>query len=154
MSCAILSPKSSTSLKALVDINLFEDVFRKRTGWRASEAVILAVRRGKVIGYISALTVPILYFFRSHSHSETEARRLTKTITRKFRVVALTNSILKDAIEFSLVFLLIKLFFLKEKFDLIRRCLTSRMRFNSTPRNQSNLTTWLLEMSLIFRYQM
>jgi len=99
MSCAMLSPKSSTSLKALVDINLFEDVFRKRMGWRASEAVIRAVRRGKVIGYISALTVPILYFFRSHSHSETEARRLTKTITRKFRVVALTDSILRDAFD-------------------------------------------------------
>lgn len=92
-------PKGSTRLKILVDINLFEDVFRKRTGWRASESVIRVVRQGKIIGYISALTVPILYFFRSHSYPEAEARRLTKTITKKFRVVALTNRILNDAFD-------------------------------------------------------
>jgi predicted nucleic acid-binding protein len=84
-------------IKSLVDINVFEDVFRRRRGWRASEAVIRAVRRGDVIGYVSALTPPILYFFRTHYHTEAEARRLTRTILRRFRVVSLTPRILTAA---------------------------------------------------------
>jgi predicted nucleic acid-binding protein len=84
-------------VSALVDINVFEDVFRRRRGWRASEAVIRAMRHGKVIGFVSALTPAVLYFFRSQYHAEDKARRLTRTILRRFRVVSLTNHILEAA---------------------------------------------------------
>lgn len=88
---------SSPPIKALVDINIFEDVFRRRAGWQSSEGVIRAVRSGKVVGYVSALTVPILWFFRSQHHPDLEARRLTKTILRRFRLVALTHRLLRAA---------------------------------------------------------
>ena len=84
-------------IRSLVDINVFEDVFRRRRGWPASEAVIRAVRRGEIIGYVSALTPPILHFFRSHHHAEADARRLTRTILRRFRLVSLTPRILTAA---------------------------------------------------------
>lgn len=80
-----------------MDVNIFEDVFRRRRGWRASEAVIRTVRRGEVIGYVSTLTPPILYFFRSQHHPEADARRLTRRILRRFRVINLTNRILNAA---------------------------------------------------------
>jgi hypothetical protein len=57
-------------LKALVDINIFEDVFRRRAGWQSSESLIRAVWIGKVVGYVSVLTIPILWFFRSQHHPD------------------------------------------------------------------------------------
>jgi len=70
-------------IKSLVDINIFEAVFRRRRGWRASEAVIGAVRRGAVLGYVLALTPPILYFFRSHHHAEADAHALASVSHRQ-----------------------------------------------------------------------
>lgn len=78
----------------LVDVNIFEDVFRARRGWRASEALLLMVRQGKVRGFVSALTPVILYYFRSQRHMEAEARRLTHTILDGFQVVDLTAEII------------------------------------------------------------
>ena len=48
----------------LVDINIFEDVIRKREGWEGSLGVLSRVRSEDVTGVISALTVPVLYFLR------------------------------------------------------------------------------------------
>ena len=58
-------------MNILVDINVFEDVFRQRQGWEASLTVLNYVRNGQVVGYVSALTPPILYFLRSIFDSRT-----------------------------------------------------------------------------------
>lgn len=41
-------------MKILVDINVFEDVFRLRQGWEASLMVINDVRNKQAVGYVSA----------------------------------------------------------------------------------------------------
>ena len=46
-------------MNILVDVNVFEDVFRQRIGWEASLAVIGSVANTQVTGYVSALTPPI-----------------------------------------------------------------------------------------------
>jgi predicted nucleic acid-binding protein len=57
-------------VKLLVDINVFEDIFRQQKGWEASLGIVASVANGRAVGYVSALTPPILYFFRRRSRSE------------------------------------------------------------------------------------
>lgn len=83
--------------KILVDINIFEDIIRKRKGWRASEELVDSVQAGKIEGWISALTIPIVYFFRLRVCSEKMAREKVKIITSKFRIVSLTKGVLNSA---------------------------------------------------------
>ena len=39
----------------LVDVNVFEDIFRQRIGWEASLVVVSSVAGGRVVGYVSAV---------------------------------------------------------------------------------------------------
>jgi predicted nucleic acid-binding protein len=82
-------------MKILVDVNVFEDVFRLRHGWEASLTVLNEVRNTQVTGYVSALTPPILYFFRRSTRGEKAARQAVQKILQGFAVVSLTG----DAIE-------------------------------------------------------
>lgn len=68
----------------LGDINIFEDVIRKRDGWVASLEVLNRVRNKKVNGFVSALTVPVLYFLRKLP--DREAREKVKEITLGFNM--------------------------------------------------------------------
>ena len=80
------SKPKAKRVRCLVHVNVFEDVFRKRRGWRASEQVIRSVRRGSSIGYVSALTTSLIHYFRTQHHSDAESRRLTRSILRRFRM--------------------------------------------------------------------
>ena len=56
-------------MNILVDVNVFEDVFRQRQGWEASLTVLNYVGNKQATGHVSALTPPILYFFRRRTRS-------------------------------------------------------------------------------------
>lgn len=81
----------------LVDVNVFEDVFRQRAGWEASLAVVASVAGGRVVGYVSALTPPILYFFRRCTRSERGARQAVQGLLRGFRIAALDGAAIDAA---------------------------------------------------------
>lgn len=52
-------------MKILVDVNVFIDVMTKRANWQGSlRTVNLARTAAEIEGWTSALTVPLLYFFR------------------------------------------------------------------------------------------
>jgi predicted nucleic acid-binding protein len=84
-------------MKILVDVNVFEDVFRLRQGWEASLMVINEVRNGQATGYVSALTPPILYFFRRRARGEKTARQVVQQILQGFVVVSLTRDTIERA---------------------------------------------------------
>lgn len=81
----------------LVDVNVFEDIFRQQTGWEASLGVVASVANGRIEGYVSALTPPILYFFRRRSRGERAARRVVEGVLRGFRIVALDDAAIRAA---------------------------------------------------------
>ena len=62
---------------------------------RQAWLVINDVRKKEVVGYISALTPPILYFFRRRTRGEKAARQAVQGILRDFTIVPLTG----EAIE-------------------------------------------------------
>lgn len=84
-------------MNILVDINVFEDVLRQRQGWEASILVLNFVRNQQAIGHVSALTPPILYFFRRKTRSEEAARQAVQGILRNWVVVPLTGEAIARA---------------------------------------------------------
>lgn len=82
----------------LLDVNVFEDVFRQRTGWEASLAVIASVANGQVVGHVSALTPPIL-FFRRGSRGEKGARQAVRGMLAGFRIAALDRVAIEAAYD-------------------------------------------------------
>lgn len=84
-------------MNILVDVNVFEDVFRQRQGWESSLAVLNDVRNGQATGYVSALTPPILYFFRRRTRGEKAARQAVQRILQNWTVVPLTGEAIERA---------------------------------------------------------
>ncbi len=82
----------------LVDINIFEDVIRKRKGWIKSSGVLVKVRKKEINGYVSALTPPIIYFLRIRDKfTDAGAREKMDKITQGFEIIPLTAGILQKA---------------------------------------------------------
>jgi predicted nucleic acid-binding protein len=84
-------------MNILVDVNVFEDVFRQRQGWEASVTVLNCVRNGQATGYVSALTPPIRYFFRRRTRSDKAARQAVQGILQNCTVVPLTGEVIAQA---------------------------------------------------------
>jgi predicted nucleic acid-binding protein len=80
--------------EGFLDVNVFVDVLERRAGWKFSLIMVHLVRAGKIEGYISALTPPILYFLRARISSEEEAKEDAKKIIVGFRIVALSEELI------------------------------------------------------------
>ena len=86
-------------MKVFLDVNVFMDVLERRDGWKASLAMVQMVRAGRVEGYISALTPPILYFLGARISSEKEAKRDVKRIISGFQIVPLSEEIISRSFD-------------------------------------------------------
>ncbi len=83
-------------MKILVDANVFIDVVFLRQGWLHSLAVVGMVENGLAEGYVAAHTSVVIWFVARRRLGELHAR--VRCLPRTFKVVALTESILRDAI--------------------------------------------------------
>jgi predicted nucleic acid-binding protein len=82
-------------LKIFVDVNVFIDVLTKRQGWSESLRVLNLARRSQDIeSYTSALTVPLLYFFRRRVAPESAARADVQAILKGIQLVPMTDTLL------------------------------------------------------------
>lgn len=82
----------------LVDINVFVDISVERLGWIESFQVANGVLEGNYEGYVSALTVPILYFRRKRvRRNEKEARNDVYKMIDKFKIVDMDTDVLEKA---------------------------------------------------------
>ena len=86
-------------MKILVDVNVFIDVLTKRANWQESLRVLNLVRNTPDIeGWISALTIPLFYFFRLRVVDEKQARADTQAAVKEFQIVPLTQDIIDKAL--------------------------------------------------------
>jgi hypothetical protein len=86
-------------VKLLVDVNAFIDVLTKQMNWEGSLRVLHRVRQSPEIeGGISALTIPLLYFFRLRVAAEEQARIDAQACVQGFRLVPLTQEIIAHAL--------------------------------------------------------
>ncbi|MEM2144271.1 MAG: hypothetical protein QW279_02845 [Candidatus Jordarchaeaceae archaeon] len=65
-------------MKVFLDVNIFVDVLERRAGWKASLTIVQLVRAGRIEGYISSLTPPVLYFLRARVPAKRKQRRILK----------------------------------------------------------------------------
>jgi hypothetical protein len=90
-------------MTVLVDVNMLLDVLTRRRDWVSSLQVLHLLRHVPALdGWTSALTVPVLYFFRRRVFSEAQARADTQTAIRGLQLVPLTLTILDTAASSSL----------------------------------------------------
>lgn len=89
-------------MKVHVDINVFMDVLTQRAGWLESVVVIKSLKPRGINGFISALTMAVIYFHRLRVFGETQARADAKFVTREFEIIPLTRQIIFDALDSAL----------------------------------------------------
>lgn len=90
-------------MKILVDVNVFIDVITKRANWQGSfRALNLARTSPEIEGWTSALTVPLLYFFRLRVAEEKQARIDAQAAVKGFGLVPLTVEIVDKALASAL----------------------------------------------------
>jgi len=86
-------------VKILADVNVFIDVATKRANWQGSlRALNLARTSPEIEGWTSALTVPLLYFFRLRVTEEKQARVDAQALVKGFSLVPLTPDIVDKAL--------------------------------------------------------
>ncbi len=86
----------------LVDVNVFEDVIRRRKGWTGSKKIIDLCGKGAINGWISSLTQVIIYFHAIRSIGENSARQLVDAITGSFSEIPLRQGINGSALKNSM----------------------------------------------------
>ena len=82
---------------AFVDANIFIDVARKRKGWRASALALTEIKR--INGFVSSLTVAIVYFIKLRTMSPLKARQETRELIEGLRIVAVTSEVVNQALD-------------------------------------------------------
>jgi predicted nucleic acid-binding protein len=86
-------------LKIFIDVNVFIDVMTKRSGWTESLRVLnLARRAHELESWTSALTLPLVYFFRRRVADETTARADAQAILKGVQLVPMSQTILDHAL--------------------------------------------------------
>jgi len=86
-------------LKIFIDVNVFIDVMTKRRGWTESLRVLNLARQSQEIeSWTSALTLPLIYFFRRRIADERTARADAQAILKGLNLVALSQAVLDQAI--------------------------------------------------------
>jgi predicted nucleic acid-binding protein len=86
-------------LKIFIDVNVFIDVMTKRSGWTESLRVLNLARRSQELeSWTSALTLPLLYFFRRRVAGETTARADAQAILKGIHLVPMSQTILDHAL--------------------------------------------------------
>jgi predicted nucleic acid-binding protein len=86
-------------LKIFIDVNVFIDVMTKRSGWTESLRVLNLARGSQELeSWTSALTLPLLYFFRRRVVDETTARADAQAILKGIHLVPMSQTILDQAL--------------------------------------------------------
>lgn len=86
-------------MPAMIDVNVFEDVARKRQGWKTSYAVLEHFRSLSDEGYISAWTAAVIYYFREKHLGDAQARAVTRKMIRNLTVLDFTSDALHVALD-------------------------------------------------------
>ena len=98
------SNKPAGNLSAFFDANIFMDILFTRSKWQNSAKAINAAKTNKIQkGYISSLTVAIIYFLRRGSKAnrrvtETQARNDVQNSISDLQVLAISSKNVSSAI--------------------------------------------------------
>ncbi|GAG86807.1 unnamed protein product [marine sediment metagenome] len=81
------------------DVNIFVDVLSGRKGFKSSIKLIDLVRNNKIKGFISSLTVPLLWFVLKSMVGSIKAQNDISDIIKGFNIVNLDKTILNNSFK-------------------------------------------------------
>lgn len=91
-------------IKIFLDVNVYLDILEDRRGVKDSFKIVNGVREKRYEGYVSALTVPILYHlrlsylkFHNMPGRDERAKQEAMNSVREFNILSLDEQILKNA---------------------------------------------------------
>jgi predicted nucleic acid-binding protein len=83
-----------------VDVNIFCDCATQRSGWEQSTIILFKVQNNLIKGFISSLTVTLLYFYiKNRGYDIPEIREHTKTLIDSFEIVPVNKDTITQAFE-------------------------------------------------------
>ena len=86
--------------KVLVDVNVLMDVIQSREGFASSLKLLTILRKQEnYIGFISALTVPILYYFESRKYSDIKTRSNIQALIKNLTIISWTDVLIQKAFD-------------------------------------------------------
>ena len=89
-------------MKALLDINILADVVLARQPWVVEAlAISRACAGGRMVGYVSAVTVPTLYYVVRRASDKTRASAAVELCLQSFEVCAVDRTVLELAKSFA-----------------------------------------------------
>jgi len=86
-------------MRVLIDVNIFEDVARKRQDWAESLAVLTRCRQKDIEGCVAAWTVAVFFYFRRRHLDERRARQETIRAMRGLRILSFTAEVTLAALS-------------------------------------------------------
>lgn len=87
-------------MKVLFDTNVILDVFLERTPFfDASSKTVALAEQGKIDGWLCGTTVTTIYYLLAKALSRKDAENYVGEILKIFHIAAITNTVLKGAIE-------------------------------------------------------
>ncbi|MBD3189089.1 MAG: PIN domain-containing protein [Candidatus Heimdallarchaeota archaeon] len=84
-------------MKIYVDVNILIDIASERRGWQQSTVIMAKVQNTPLIGYISSLTVVLLYLRLEKIFTKKDAREFAQELISGFKILPLTTEILQEA---------------------------------------------------------
>lgn len=84
------------------DVNIFVDVLSGRKGFKSSIKLIDLVRNDKIKGFISSLTVPLLWYILKSMVGSIKAQKDISDIIKGFNIVNLDKTILNNSFKISI----------------------------------------------------
>lgn len=87
-------------IKALFDVNVVLDVFLARAPWVAESAAVLAAnQRGEVIGHVSAVSLPTIYYIVRRNADLAKAHQVVTECLASFEIVPVDRTTLELALR-------------------------------------------------------
>ncbi len=84
-----------------VDANILCDCATQRSRWKQSTIILFKVRNGLIKGYISSLTVALLYYYikKRGGYDLPIVREHTETLIENFEIIPVNKDIITKAFE-------------------------------------------------------
>lgn len=82
-----------------LDANIFIDILQARSGWENSMALVASVKRNRVRGSLSSLTVAIIHYIHKRQVSDRRARQDIKNMTDGFDILAVTSEHIRSSLS-------------------------------------------------------
>lgn len=83
-------------MRIFLDTNIFLDVLSQRTGWPGSLQILDLIEKGKLKGFYSVMTIPIIWYLQKPAAG---SRQKISEIVKRCQAVSLTSEMIEQVLK-------------------------------------------------------